>query len=69
MYLLLFYVLHYLEIRALTKEKDNLSVLPTFLGLWNPTEGKYNLLHPLGNALQFALRFDDILKIVFLKMY
>jgi len=38
---------------------------PTFLGLWCPTEENYNLRHPVANPQQFALRFDDSLKMYF----
>jgi len=42
---------------------------PTVLGLRDPTEDKHNLRHLVMKPQQFALRFDDILKIVFLMKY
>jgi len=42
---------------------------PTVSGLRHLTEGKYSLRHPVANPEQFALRCDDILKIVFLMIY
>jgi len=35
-----------------------------FLGLQHPTDEKYNLRHPVMDPKQFAVRFDDISKIL-----
>jgi len=40
-------------------------VFPILSGLRRPTEEKYNVKHPVANPQQFALRCDDILKILF----
>jgi len=38
-------------------------------GLRYPTKENYNLQNPVANPNNFALRFDDILKMYFVMMY
>jgi len=55
------------ECLSFEKSEERLhQCFPNFLGLRHLAEGKYSLRHPVESPQQFALGYDDILKILFL---